>query len=190
LDRSRRKFLTRSVAISTIAVTSAIAIVRTSGYDIDERRRAYLRALSGWQLAVVDALADRICASDVPEGTAFAPPTPRECEVSEFVDAYAAASERAVRDDLLAAIGAVEHVFPLLYGHAHRFTALSAAAQDHVLASMERSSSALIRGAFAGLKACLMMGYWRDPRTWGAIGYDGPLVNRPPGGWVPLRYRP
>ncbi|MGZ3416660.1 MAG: gluconate 2-dehydrogenase subunit 3 family protein [Polyangiales bacterium] len=190
MDRSRRTFLTRSVALATIGVTGAIALVRTTGYDVDYRRRAYLKALSGWQLAVVDALADRVCAADVPYDQPFAPPTPRECEVAEFVDAYAAAAEPAVRSDLLAAIGAIEHVFPLLYGHVHRFTALSPSAQDQVLASMERSSSSLIRGAFNGLKACLMMGYWRDPRTWGAIGYDGPRVNRPAGGWVPLRYRP
>jgi len=36
----------------------------------------------------------------------------------------------------------------------------------------------------------VMMGYYRDPRTWGVLGYDGPLMNRPEGGWVPLRHKP
>jgi hypothetical protein len=29
----------------------------------------------------------------------------------------------------------------------------------------------------------LLMGYYRDPRTWRILRYDGPLVNRPDEGW-------
>jgi hypothetical protein len=52
-----------------------------------------------------------------------------------------------------------------------------------VLASVEASSSDLLRAGFDGLKSLVFMGYYRDPRTWGILGYDGPLVNRPRGGW-------
>ncbi len=190
----RRGFLKRvgwpTIAWATLGASGVAALVRATGYDVDPRRAAYLKALSPWQLAVVDALADRMCAADVPYDAPGAPPSARDVEVAEFVDEFVAASEPAIRRDLLAAIGAVEHAVPLLCGEARRFTALSAEEQDAVLARMEASSSGLLRGAFQGLKSLVMMGYWRDPRTWGAIGYDGPLVNRPPGGWVPLRYKP
>ncbi len=56
-------------------------------------------------------------------------------------------------------------------------------AQDRVLASLEASSHDLLRAGFAGLKALVYIGYYRDVRTWGIVGYDGPLVGRPEGGW-------
>ena len=149
-----------------------------------------MRALSPAEVAIVDALAARMCAADVPYDSPGAPPTPRECEVVEFVDGFIADSEPAIARELHAALGALEHAFPLLIGSAHRFTGLSPEQQDEVLAAMYTSSIDLVSGCCAGLKAIVMMGYYRDPRTWGVLGYDGPLVSRPEGGWVPLRFKP
>jgi len=187
---SRRSFLRGAVAWTALGSASVLSLARFVNYDRHDRRIAYMRALSAWQVAVVDALANRMCAADVPYDAPFAPPTPVEAEVVEFVDGFIAESEPALRRDLLAAIGAVEHLFPMLARQPRRFSSLSSENQDRVLRAMETSSIDLVRGAFAGLKSVVMMGYWRDPRTWGAIGYDGPLMNRPPGGWVPLQYKP
>ena len=52
-----------------------------------------------------------------------------------------------------------------------------------MLAAIEASSSDLLRAGFDGLKSLVFMGYYRDARTWGILGYDGPLVGRPPSGW-------
>lgn len=185
----RRSFLRAGLAWAALGATGVAALLRTSGYDRADRRVAYMRALSAWHLAVVDALADRMCAADVDYEAPGAPPPPREVEVAAFVDAFVADSDAPIRRDLLAAIGALEHAFPALAGQVQRFTALSPARQDAVLAAMESSSIGLVRGAFHGLKSLVMMGYYRDPRTWGVLAYDGPQVNRPPGGWVPLRYK-
>lgn len=185
----RRRFLRASVAWATIGATGLVALVRTAGYDRGDRRIAYLRSLSHWHLAVVDALADRMCAADVPYDALGAPPSPREVEVALFVDGFVADASPAIRRDLLAAFGALEHAFPPLAGEVSRFTALPPDRQDRVLAAMESSSIDLVRGAFHGLKSLVMMGYYRDPRTWGVLGYDGPLVGRPEGGWVPLRHK-
>lgn len=186
---NRRSFVRAGLAWAALGATGLAAVLRTSGYDRSDRRLGSLRALSGWQLAVVDALADRLCAADVPYDAPGAPPTPREAEVALFVDAFVAEAAPAVRRDLLAAFGALEHAFPALVGEVHRFTALSAQRQDAVLAAMESSSIELLAGAFHGLKSLVMMGYYRDPRTWGLLGYDGPMVARPAEGWVPLRYQ-
>lgn len=184
--QTRRAFL----AWTAIGGASVLSGARFLAYSRRDRRIAYMRALSAWHVAVVDALADRMCAADVPYDAPFAPPTPRDAEVVEFVDAFVAESEPAIRRDLLAAIGALEHAFPLLAGQVRRFSSLDPEKQDRVLRAMETSSIDLVRGAFAGLKSVVMMGYYRDPRTWGLLGYDGPLVNRPEGGWVPLRFKP
>jgi hypothetical protein len=186
----RRSFLRGALALTALGGASVLSLARFVSYDRGDRRIAYMRALSAWQVAVVDALANRMCAADVAYDSIAAPPTPREVEVVEFIDAFIAESDPALRRDLLAAIGALEHAFPLLAGHARRFSSLSPRAQDEVLRAMETSSIDLVRGAFAGLKSVAMMGYFRDPRTWGVLGYDGPLVSRPDGGWVPLRYKP
>jgi hypothetical protein len=53
-----------------------------------------------------------------------------------------------------------------------------------VLASLEASSSDLLRAGFDGLKSLVFFGYYRDPRAWRLLGYDGPLVRRPAGGWT------
>jgi hypothetical protein len=68
-------------------------------------------------------------------------------------------------------------------GFASRFTRLGPADQDTVLASLEASSIDLLRAGFDGLKALVLMGFYRDARAWSVVGYDGPLVGRPAGGW-------
>jgi len=110
--------------------------------------------------------------------------------VGEFFDTFVAASDPSIARDCRALIGFVEHAWPFACGELHRFTSLPSERQDALLTQMESSSIELVRGAFHSLKSLLMMGYWRDPRTWGVLRYDGPLVNRPPDGWTPRRYLP
>lgn len=190
----RRSFLRRTAraaaALAVLGTGSAIAILRTTGYQVDPARAARLRALSGWQLAVVDALLARLLAPDVPWGTEGAPPTPAEVGAAEFIDAYMAEADPPTRRDLRALLTLLEHGYPLMCGERHRFTALDGGAQDRVLQAMERSHLDAMRGCFGAIKSLAMMAYYRDPRTWGVLGYDGPLERRPEGGWTPLRFVP
>ena len=189
---SRRAFVGRLLrgggALAVLGGVSAIAAVRTGGYAVDPARARRLRFLAPWQLAVVDAVASRMCVADVPYDAPGAPPTPLEVEVGLFVDAFFAECAAPQQRDGRALLGFVEHAWPLACGRARRFTALDDGARDAVLAQMESSSLDLVRGAFRSLKSLLFMGYYRDPRTWGVIGYDGPLVDRPPQGWTPKRF--
>ena len=177
-------------ALAVIGTGSVLAIVRTTGYAVDPARAAKLRVLSPWQLVLVDALLARLCAPDVPYGEDGAPPTPAEVGASEFVDEFLASSDAPVRRDCLALFSLVEHGYPIACGERRRFTALDAHAQDRVLAHLESSSVDMLRGAFAALKSLALMAYYRDPRTWGVLAYDGPLVGRPDKGWTPLRFVP
>jgi hypothetical protein len=176
---TRRRFL-KVVGGAVLAASSVVAVVRTRGYDVSPERAARLQALSPWQLVVVTHLARRVAAPDRDDA---AIPTPDDVDVPGFIDAYVARMPAPLRRDLLRCFAYVEHIAPLRSGLSSRFTRLAEADQDRVLAAMEASDQTLLRGAFAGIKSLVFMGYYRDPRTWPIVGYDGPLVNRPAAGW-------
>jgi hypothetical protein len=131
-----------------------------------------LVALSPWQGAVVAHAARRIAAPDPAAGTAV--PDADEADVVAFVDEWVGRMSPSTRRDLMRFLFYVEHLAPVAAGCFSRFTRLAPAAQDRVLASIESSSSSLLRAGFEGLKALVFLGYYRDPRTWSLLGYDGP----------------
>jgi len=165
-----------------LATGSLVALVRTRGYAVAADRAAKLTSLKAWQLIVVEHAARRICAPDRPDDPSI--PSADEVDVALFFDGYVAAMPALLRRDLLRFVGYLEHLAPLTCGFTSRFTHLAPADQDRVLASVEASWSDLLRGGFEGLKAVVFMGYYRHARTWRIVGYDGPLVGRPQGGWL------
>ena len=158
---------------------SAVALVRTRGYLLAPGTT--LVGFTAWQFVVVEHAARRITAPDRPDDASI--PTADALDVAGFVDGWVAQMPPPMRRDLGRFLGYVEHVAPVGAGFASRFTRLDAAAQDQVLASIESSSTDLLRAGFDGLRALVFLGYYRDARTWSIAGYDGPLVNRPLGGW-------
>jgi hypothetical protein len=168
----RRKVLKAAVVSGAIAVLSgAVAFVRLRGYE--EPSGPALLALSPAQYAIVQHLARRICAADE-KGA----PSPDHIGVARFVDRYVAEMPERLRGDLFRFFSYVEQLAPAVLGMASRFTRLSTRDQDDVLASIESSSSDLLRGGFESVKALVFMGYYRDPRTWSIASYDGPLLGR------------
>lgn len=180
---SRRRFLKAGVVGGALLSTcSVVAFVRTRGYDLPPDREGKLVYLSPWQFIVFEHIARRIAAPDV-EGD-MAVPSIEDTDVVGFIDAYVAEMHPTVRRDLMRCLAYVEHIAPLGSGYISRFTRLEPDEQDKVLAGMESSGKDLLRGGFAGLKALVFMGYYRDARTWKVLAYDGPLVGRPQGGWL------
>ena len=172
---TRRRFLRRALAGGALlALGGAVAWVRTRGYDVPKEKAAALQAFAPWQLVVMEHAARRIAAPDA-EGGAI--PSTDEVGVAVFVDGYVAKMPEAVRADFLHLLGYLEHLAPAATGRSSRFTRLVPLEQDAVLAALEASSQDLLRAGFAGLKALVMMGYYRDPRTWRIVGYDGPWVK-------------
>jgi hypothetical protein len=180
---SRRRLLRATLAGGALVVVgTALAYVRTRGYDIPVERERRLALLAPWQLVVVEHVARRIAAPDRPGDRAI--PTSDDVDVAGFIDRYAAAMDAPLRRDFLRCLAVVEHVAPFAVGHTSRFTRLDADGQDQVLAWLESNDSPLLRAAFEALKALVFMGYYRDARTWHILGYDGPLVGRPATGWL------
>ncbi len=156
---------------------AVLGVLRGSGYAVPAGRERTLRSFSGWQYLVVLHVARRITAPDDVGAAAGATlPSSDDLDVAGFIDQRLVAMRPKVRGDLLSFIGIVEHVSPLAKGYARRFSNLSPAEQDDVLASLESSGSDLMRAGFEGLKALCFMGYYKDARTWGVLGYEGPWV--------------
>ncbi len=176
---TRRRLLAGAGAALT-GTAAVVAAVRATGYEVAPERAARLRAFDPWHLVVMEHVARRVAAPDRADGSVA---SPDEVDVALFADGLAARMRPTVRRDLLRMLAFVEHVAPLGAGFARRFTRLDPARQDRVLASIEAADEALLRGGFAGLKSLVFLGYYRDPRTWSILGYDGPLVMRPAGGW-------
>jgi hypothetical protein len=175
----RRSLLKAMVGAALVLGGSAIAIARTRGYALPAGRK--LSSLAPWQFVVVEHAARRIAAPDR-EGDASIP-SADDLDVAAFVDGWMARMPERLRRDLGRFLAYVEHVAPIGAGFAARFTRLPPADQDRVLGSVEGSSSDLLRAGFDGLRSLVFLGYYRDPRSWGIAGYDGPLVGRPQAGW-------
>jgi hypothetical protein len=158
---------------------TAVATMRTRGYGLKPGVR--LVAMRPWQFVVVEHAARRITAPDR-EGDASIP-NADELGVAAFVDEWLARLPSRVRRDLGRFLAYVEHVAPIRAGFFSRFTSLTPEAQDRVLSAIEDSPHDLLRAGFDGLKSLVFIGYYRDARTWGLLGYDGPLIGRPPEGW-------
>ncbi len=171
---SRRRALA-TVGAALLAASTTVAIVRTRGYDVPKEVADRLRVLSPWQYVVLAAVARRIAAPDVEDGSV---PTTDDVGVVEFVDGYLEKLPDAMRRDFLRLLAFVEHLAPVGCKFASRFSRLGAADQDRVLAWLESNSEGLLRGGFDGLKSSVFMGYYRDPRTWKIIGYAGPFVSK------------
>jgi Gluconate 2-dehydrogenase subunit 3 len=175
---SRRRVL-KLGALALLALGGAAGLVRSRGYQVPAGQR--LLTMSAWQFVVVQHAARRIAAPDRKDDVSI--PTADDLEVAGFVDEWLARMRPGVRRDFGRFLAYIEHLAPLRNGLASRFTRLDADAQDRVLAATEASSSDLLRAGFDGLKSLVLMAYYRDARTWGIVGYDGPRVGRPPGGW-------
>jgi hypothetical protein len=177
-ELSRRRMM-GFLAAGLVLGGTAVALVRTRGYVLRTDRR--LAALEPWQFVVVEHAARRIVAPDRPGDPTI--PTAEDVDVAGFVDGWVARLPERVRRDLGRFLAYLEHLAPVGAGLAARFTRLAAADQDAVLSSIESSSSDLLRAGFDGLRSLVFLGYYRDARAWRIVGYDGPLVNRPLGGW-------
>ncbi len=174
----RRRLLVAGIASGAlVAIGSVVALVRTSGYDVPPQRARAFESLDAAQYVFVQHAARRIAAPDRDGDGAI--PSPDDTDVAGFVDAYVAKMHPTVRRDLFRLFAYVEHIAPLRSGLRHRFTSLGPADQDRVLAALEAADEGLLRGGFEGLKALVFMGYYRDPRTWSILGYDGPTLKAP-----------
>jgi len=141
-----------------------------------------------WERRVLDAIAARVFRSSSPgdDDSAHAAGLPEGwppvagTHTSDQVAALVARLGGAERRELRLFLRAIEWGGPLRVARPGlRFTLLDGDDQDAVLRFLSEGPIRRLRGAFAALKSLLCLGYFSDPRAWGAMGYDGPRDDRP-----------
>ena len=101
---------------------------------------------------------------------------PSAMEVAQNVDAYLRGMPRPMRREIRGLFGLIEHG-TLLSRRIRRFSRLSAEKRHDVLTRL-RDRGGMFALAIEGLRALCYVGWYQDDRTWEAIGYSGPLMER------------
>ncbi len=163
------RFTRRRLLIGAAALTAGgLLTYRFSGY----------RSLD-WQGQVLSARQALILAA---AAEALLPPIPGQSDlisVAERVDRYALALTPAVRSELDQLFLLIEHgPTPLLFG-LRRFTRMGPEDRERFLSRLA-GHGGLLAQAYRGLRDLCMLGYYQQPATWPAIGYEGPSVPEQP----------
>ncbi len=166
---SRRRFLRRTFAGAALLAVGGAVLPHLGAYRIDAALAARLRVLSPKEAIVLSAIAARLLAPDAADA-----PTPAEVGVLLAVDNYLAELDPSLVSDLRALLHLVEHTPLVFAGRPGRFSRLSPAAQDAVLAGWEQSRLGLRRRGLVALRSLCALGYYGDPRTHALLGYRMP----------------
>lgn len=131
--------------------------------------------LSVKELAIVRAIVEALhpADGDLPSGLAIG--------VHQRIDEEVWSSNDETREDLKAAINALEHL-PPLFGWRGRLTHLPAEERVAFLVRMSQTGPGPVARAATAIQQLCSLFYYGHPATWAAIGYDGP--------WVPARPPP
>jgi hypothetical protein len=98
---------------------------------------------------------------------------PIEANIARVVEGLAP----AVRKDFGAGLMLFEYGAFVIGWNFARFTRLGPEAATDYCARWQ-SGGDIQRGLFGALKQIVCMSYWREPATWPAIGYEGPVTAR------------
>jgi len=127
-----------------------------------------LKFLSRKEFAVVTRAAVRILGL----------PDDRGDEIGGFIDNLLAELPPTTQRQARLMLRVVEHGTHLFDLKPKRFTRLSQAEQDTYLQGWMESSLGARRIVFRALKTLAALGYYAQPSSWEAIGYDGPWLGR------------
>lgn len=173
---SRRGFIKLGLGGAAALTGATVFGLVATGYDVERAIAERLRFLSIKEYCVLRAAAARIV------GGEGAPLSLAEIDPALFVDGFMRHFDAATRRELGGMLQLLEHG-PSIFGSTaaarwQRFTGLTGAQQDRVLEEWQSSSLTIRRQCFQGLRSLIFMGYYRDPRTFAMLGYDGPTIGR------------
>lgn len=101
-------------------------------------------------------------------------PSSDDVQVMRNLDAQMGQLGPKARDDLSLAIRGLEYGTLLSFS---RFSRLDDAAAHKQLAAWQKGAF-FKRGIVATIKSFVLLGYWRDPRTFSFLEYDGPVSQK------------
>lgn len=157
---TRRRLLLAGLG-GTVAVCGGL---RLSGARVLEGWDG--EVLAPWEAAVVAAAAEALL-----DG-----PGPSAAEVAHNVDRYLLGMPAPMLQEIHGLVALLEHG-AVISGFLGRFTHLDPG-DRLVFLDRLRALPEPVRSAYRGIRDLCLLGYYQDPRTWPALGYDGPMVHR------------
>ena len=170
----RRRFFQVSV-LGSLGLGAALLVgEHTLGRSLPDTIRQGqpqpLLVLSASESVTLRAVALRIL-----DGASPSPLTDGGSAICQFVDRYLTNLPTGVQSDVRALLHLVE-LYPLLQLRMARFSHLRADEQDVMLSGWQDSRIGLLRQGFQALKSLVCLAHYQDARSFGTIGYSGPLV--------------
>lgn len=166
----RRRFLKRSGSGLVLLSLGSLLPVGCSRYP---KPAAPLHFFDSREYAIMNAVAERLLGV---EGTIGSEPD--HIDVAANVDSLVVEWDAEAQGQLRTMLRVFEHGTYLFDLRRKRFTRLTAAKQDEYLAGWMNSTLGVRRIVFRALKLLVAAGFYREPRAWTPIGYDGPWIGR------------
>jgi len=166
----RRRFLQAS---ASGVVLLGIGAMLPNGCSRYPKPAVPLQFLNPREYAMLSVLAERMLGVAGLLGAGL-----DQVDVGRNVDALVAPLDADLRSQLRSALRVFEHGTYLFDLRRKRFTSLTPEQQQQYLAGWMNSTLGIRRTVFRVLKALVAAGFYQDPRTWAAVGYDGPWLGR------------
>lgn len=170
---SRRQFL----GLGAASAAGLLITGRACFYEDAATQTWSPVTLADWEFATLAAAAGALI-PDAPAELATPSPTrPSGAEVARVVDGFLQGVPSSMLLEIHAMFGLIEHG-TVLNGSILRFTRLAPEKRlDYLLRLNDMGSK--FGEAFRGIRDLCLVGWYAHPKTWTALGYDGPLLERP-----------
>ncbi len=166
----RRRFLKRSAGGVALLGLGSLLPAGCTRYP---KPPTHLRFLDPREYAIINTVAERLLGAPGAVGSET-----DQIDVGANVDTLVAAWDSEAQGQLRTMLRVFEHGTYLFDLRRKRFTRLTAAEQDQYLAGWMNSTLGVRRVVFRALKLLVATGFYREPRAWTRIGYDGPWLGR------------
>ncbi len=166
---NRRRFLKRSAGGVALLGLGSLLPAGCTRYPKPPTR---LQFLDPREYAIINTVAERLL------GAGAIGSQPDQIDVGANVDALVANWDKEAQGQLRTMLRVFEHGTYLFDLRRKRFTRLTAAEQDQYVAGWMNSTLGVRRIVFRALKLLVAAGFYREPRAWTRIGYDGPWLGR------------
>jgi hypothetical protein len=165
---TRRRFLIGAIGLGVVGAGAAIALRPKVGLTIP----AGIVHLTAFECALFTQLIPLFLPTD---GTALFPP--KDVPILKNIDEIFGTLHPQLRDDLGKGLQLFDYGAVVVGFNWTRFINLEPDAA-RTYCEKWQSGGAVQRAIFSALRQFLYVSYWRDPRTWKAVEYDGPVSAR------------
>lgn len=166
----------QAMGLGVAGVAGALLVRRACFYDLELPDEWAPAVLADWEVAVLVAAAGALV-PDVPAELSMRGASADGLFVARRVDGFLQGLPDAMLMEIHAMFGLIEHG-TILGGYVARFTRLSPAERLDFLQKLKNLGSKFAQAA-VGMRDLCLLGWYANPRTWAALGYDGPLLERP-----------